>query len=81
MIFSFDRTICDLNHITYPHFIIYYIMRLPMGMIRGVIQWSSKISGGVFLVMLYAAASLAVTNDLSLAPDTIVQTIHQTNAG
>ena len=54
-------------------------MRLLAGIIRGVIQWSSKISSGVLLVMLYASASLAVTNDLSLSSDTIAQAIHPTN--
>jgi hypothetical protein len=50
-----------------------------MGMIRGVIQWSSKISSSFFLVIFYASASLAASNDLSLLSDTIPKTIHQTN--
>jgi hypothetical protein len=50
-----------------------------MGMIRGVIQWSSKISSSVFLVIFCASASLAASNDLSLLSDTIPKKIHQTN--
>jgi hypothetical protein len=50
-----------------------------MGMIRGVIQWSSKISSGVFLFMFCASASLAATNDLNMLSDTVAQTIHRTN--
>lgn len=48
-----------------------------MGMIRGVIQWSSIISSSVFLIIFYASASLAASNDL--LSDTFAKTIYQTN--
>ena len=48
-------------------------------MIRGLVEWSSKISGILFLVIFSASNSLAASNDLSLLSDTLAKTIYQTN--